>query len=118
MGRVSDEKLAQLYSEAQAFIFPQEEDFGLVAIEALASGRPVIAFRRGDIVENAREGEAAVFFNEQDKDSLKEAVRRFQSLTFNGEKIRQSVLKFDKKNFQVKMKEIVESEFAKKITNY
>lgn len=112
MGRVSDRELAGLYSSAQAFIFPQEEDFGLVAIEALASGRPVIAFRRGDIVENAKEGESGVFFFKQTKNDLKQAVLQFEKMFFDGQNIRQSVLKFDKKIFQSKMKEIVEKKWA------
>lgn len=111
LGRVSDQKLAQLYSFAKAFIFPQEEDFGLVAIEALASGRPVIAFRRGDIVENAQEGTSGIFFLQQTKKDLKEAIEKFEKTQFDGQKIRQSVLQFDKKIFQSKMKKTVEKKW-------
>lgn len=113
LGRVSDRKLAELYSQARAFIFPQEEDFGLVAIEALASGRPVIAFRRGDIVENAKEGESGVFFTQQTKAALKTAIKEFENKNFEGKSIRESVLKFDKKIFQSKIKETVETQWDK-----
>ena len=73
-GRLSDKELFETYANAKAFVFPQEEDFGLVAIEALASGRPLIAFRSGDIVENAKEGESGIFFSGQNEEALKEAL--------------------------------------------
>lgn len=108
LGRVSDEELCQIYSKAKGFLFPQEEDFGIVAAEALASGRPIIAFRSGDIVEHIKEGESGVFFNEQNKEGVKNAVKKFQKIDFDPQKIRKTSLKFHKKIFQEKIRNFVE----------
>jgi glycosyltransferase involved in cell wall biosynthesis len=111
LGRVSDEELRRIYSQAQAFLFPQEEDFGIVAIEALAAGRPLIAYHGGDIVEHVREGESAVFFHEQTVDALKDAVRRFKEIEFDPEKIRETSLGFSGNRFKSQIKEFVESQY-------
>ncbi len=108
LGRVSDKELSKIYSEAQAFIFPQEEDFGIVAIEALASGRPVIAYRAGDVEEHIEEGKSGIFFAEQTEDSLKKAIARFKKMKFQPEYIREQALRFDKELFKERIKSLVE----------
>lgn len=107
-GRLSDEELARTYSEAKAFIFPQEEDFGIVAVEAMASGRPIIAFRGGDIVEHVREGIEGIFFDEQTSDCLTKALEKFDPANFNPQQIRQRALPFDRETFKGKIKDYVE----------
>jgi len=107
LGRVSDDELKEVYSKAQAFIFPQEEDFGIVAIEALASGRPIIAFKAGDIVEHVEENKTGIFFEEQSKKSLMEAVLRFRELEFDPEYIRKSVVGFSESQFKDRIKKEV-----------
>jgi len=117
-GRVSDEELRDIYSKAQAFIFPQEEDFGIVAIEALASGRPLIAFKGGDIVEHIQIGKTGIFFENQTKEDLIDAVREYQKMDFDPKFIRSTALKFNKKNFQQKIQSLVEGKYEKfKIEN-
>ena len=111
LGRVSDDDLPEIYAKARAFIFPQEEDFGIVATEALASGRPIIAFRAGDIEERVTDGENGVFFEEQTVTGLMNAVKKFQTIKFNSEKIRKTVLKFDRDDFKNKIKKFVEREY-------
>ncbi|MFZ5982456.1 MAG: glycosyltransferase [Patescibacteria group bacterium] len=111
LGRVSDEELGKYYSKCQAFIFPQEEDFGIVAVEAFASGRPVIAYRGGDIPEHLREGENGVMFDSQTVDDIVEAVKKFQGMSFDGPAIRRTAEKFDREIFKAKIKEFVEREF-------
>ena len=109
-GRVSDKEIARIYSEAQAFIFPQEEDFGIVAIEALASGRPVIAYRAGDVEEHIEDGRTGIFFEKQTEDDIIKAIERFKKIDFNSEYIREQALKFDKRKFKRKIEEMVESQ--------
>ncbi|MFA5925430.1 MAG: glycosyltransferase [Parcubacteria group bacterium] len=112
MGRLSDEELADTFSRAKAFIFPQEEDFGIIAIEALASGKPIIAYRGGDIVEHVEEGREALFFDNQTPGDLIKALEKFSSYEFNGEKIRERSLKFDREIFKSKIRDYVEITIA------
>ncbi len=110
LGRVDEAKLPRYYAECRGFIFPQEEDFGIVAIEALASGRPLIAYRGGDIPEHMQEEKMGVFFEEQTSEAIVEAVGRFQSMNFDSAYIRSRVLHFDKEIFKAKIKDYVETE--------
>ncbi|MEX0870064.1 MAG: glycosyltransferase [Candidatus Spechtbacterales bacterium] len=107
-GLVSEEELASYYARAQALIFPQEEDFGITALESMASGRPVIAYGKGGAVEMIEDGKTGVLFNEQSIDSLKKAVHRFNSLDLSSEYIRASVEKFDKMNFRAQIISFIE----------
>lgn len=113
LGRVPDEALPKYYAECQAFIFPQEEDFGIVAEEAFASGRPVIAYRGGDIVEHLEEGKMGEFFDEQTASSLEEAIKRFQGKTYDAALIRSRAERFDKALFRAKIQSTVEALVAK-----
>ncbi len=100
LGRVSDAELAELYSRCLALVFPQEEDFGIVPLEAMASGRPVIAFRAGGALETVREGETGLFFDRQDAESLAETVRGFDPGDFDPRRIRRHALRFDSAVFK------------------
>jgi len=112
MGRVSDKELKKIYSRTQAFIFPQEEDFGIVAIEALASGRPVIAYRAGDIVENIEDGKTGLFFDNQTVKEIIHAVKRFQNIKFDPHYIRSKAMRFEKEIFKKKIKDFVEEKYS------
>lgn len=100
LGKVSDQELLNLYRKARALIFPQVEDFGIVALEAEASGTPVIAFASGGALETVKKG---VFFKEQTPEALREAVLRFETLQFEPEELRQAALEFDKPVFKTKI---------------
>jgi len=78
LGSVSDEALAGLYRDARALIFTPEEDFGIVPLEAQASGRPVIAYGRGGALETVSP-RTGVFFDTQTPEALADAVRRFEA---------------------------------------
>jgi len=107
-GRLSDEELAKTYSEAKAFIFPQEEDFGIVAIEAMAAGRPIIAFRGGDIIEHVEDGKEGIFFQKQTAECLIQALQKFDPKKFDSRKIREKALPFDREIFKVRIREYIE----------
>lgn len=113
LGRASEKELAKYYSECQAFIFPQEEDFGIVAIEAMASGRPIIAFHGGDIPEHVEEGKSGLFFYKQTPRDIYNVIRRFEDFSFNPHYVREQARKFDKSVFKSKIKEYIDKEFAK-----
>ena len=103
LGLVSDEKLANLYSQAQACVFPQEEDFGIVPLESMASGRPVIAFSGGGAIETVVKNKTGIFFNEQTSESLGAAVEGFYNRDFNPKDCREQAEKFDIKVFKDKI---------------
>ncbi|MCH7641254.1 glycosyltransferase [Patescibacteria group bacterium] len=109
VSELTDRQLASYYQKARAFIFPQEEDFGIVAVEAQAAGTPIIAYKAGgaldtviDPVKAKLTGQAAtgVFFDNQDKDSLIGAVKRFNRLKFNSEELVKNAEKFSKEIFK------------------
>jgi glycosyltransferase involved in cell wall biosynthesis len=79
LGRVSDADLRDLYARCRAFLMPGEEDFGITPVEALASGKPVIAFGRGGALETVPPF-GGVFFDRQTGESLAVAMHRFELL--------------------------------------
>ncbi len=110
---IPDNKLSQYYSRCRAFVFPQEEDFGIVAIEAMASGRPIIAFRGGDIPEHMEEGRSGIFIENQTAEGIISAVKKFKEEDFDPQYIRNQALKFDKDVFKSKVKAYIEDEYNK-----
>ncbi|MFC1623076.1 glycosyltransferase [Patescibacteria group bacterium] len=110
LGRVEDEELPKYYARCRAFVFPQEEDFGIVAIEAMAAGRPLIAYKGGDIVENMEDGKTGVFFEKQTSEDIIGAVKRFESHEYESEYIQNIARKFDRNDFKRKIKKYIEKE--------
>lgn len=107
LGRVPEEELPKYYAECRGFVFPQEEDFGIVAIEAMASGRPIIAYRGGDIVEHLEEGKMGVYFNEQTAEAIEQAVIGFDAGLYDPGYIRERALHFDKEQFKATIQDYV-----------
>jgi len=107
LGRQPDKELARHLAECRALVFPGEEDFGIVPLEAMASGRPVIAYKAGGALETVVDGETGIFFAEQSVNSLVQEIKRFQFLTFDKQRIRIHAEKFDKENFKRKIKGFV-----------
>ena len=98
---VNDEnELRKLYNGAQALIFPQVEDFGLVAAEAQACGTPVIAYGVGGAAEIVSEPETGVLFHEQTPEGLIKAVEICQKKRFNRAAISRSAQRFSKDKFK------------------
>ncbi len=100
LGNVSENKLISLYQNAQALIMPQEEDFGLAALEAQACGTPVIAFKRGGAVETVVENKTGLFFRKQKPESLIKAVKKFKKLKFHPQTCRKNALRFSLEKFK------------------
>lgn len=108
LGRQSDEVVRKYMAECKALLFPGEEDFGIVPVEAQSCGRPVIAYGKGGVRDSVIENETGVFFYEQTVEALKQAITNFETMTFDKQKIREHALTFDESNFQRKIKEFVE----------
>jgi glycosyltransferase involved in cell wall biosynthesis len=99
-GRLSDEDLTELMSRSKAFLFPGYEDFGIVVVEALAAGLPVIAYREGGASEILTP-ELGEFIQEQTPDSIGEAIQRFEKRTFNPDDARKRAQDFSVERFQL-----------------
>ncbi len=107
LNSVSDKDLTEYYNTAQAFIFPQIEDFGLVAAEAQACGTPVLAFRVGGGGEIVEHGKTGLLFNEQTPEAIIGAVRDFETRTFNRKQIGESAYRFSEDEFKRRLFEVV-----------
>ncbi len=107
-GWVSDDEIARAYEACRALLFPGEEDFGIVPVEAMAAGKPVIAFGRGGATETVLDGVTGLHFPEQTDGSLIRAIRTFESMSFDAEIIRRHAEKFDRKIFAEEMKRYIE----------
>ncbi|MFZ2299570.1 MAG: glycosyltransferase, partial [Candidatus Moraniibacteriota bacterium] len=109
-GFVGDDELATLYQGARAVVFPSEEDFGMVAAEALSFGTPVIAYEYGGIREIIRAGETGELFHAQTPEIIAEGVRRFLAREGKYDEVamRSSVAHLTKERFQKELKECIE----------
>jgi len=117
LGWQSDEELAQLYAKCTALIFPGEEDFGIVPLEAQASGKPVVAFSKGGALETIIDGKSGVFFPKQTAESLQQAFERLSLIKFNSTDIRRHALGFSRSIFKQKIKEYIEGKVRQHIHN-
>lgn len=107
LGWVSDSELAALYSCARALIFPAEEDFGIVPLEAMAAGCPVIAYRKGGALETVIEGQTGIFFDEPTAESLIAALERFDTLAFDEDFARRHAQRYDRAHFRSRLAETI-----------
>lgn len=109
LGELSDGEKAKYLSRAKAFINPQEEDFGISAVEAMASGCPVIAYDIGGVKETVIEGETGIFFEEQNWASLVDAVLRFEKMKFDRNHIKEYSQKFSDERFRREIREYIDN---------
>ncbi|TSA45777.1 glycosyltransferase family 4 protein [bacterium] len=99
LGKVTDEKLRELYSQARAFVFPPYEDAGIMPLESLACGTPVIGLSSGGTAEFIKDRETGVLFAKQNVESIAQAVKKFETLYFDPAKLRANALPYSKQNF-------------------
>jgi len=105
---ISRDETRQLFRDARWFLFPVEEDFGIVPLEAQACWTPVIALSIWWALETVVEWITWTFFGSQTANSLNKAIERFETMSFNWKKIREHARNFDTKIFKEKMLEFVE----------
>ena len=102
-GWQDDVALRTAMARCRAFVFPAEEEFGIAPLEAMAAGRPVIAYGRGALAETVVDGVTGLLFHEQTPEALIDALRRFEVTGWSSEKIRAHALRFGEARFQAEM---------------
>lgn len=105
LGWQNNTNLLNLYRDCRALIFPPEEDFGIVPLEAMACGKPVIAFGKGGALDTIVEGKTGLFFQEQTIDSLNRAIDSFDPGKFDPGLLRSHAEKFSKNNFSLRLQD-------------
>lgn len=100
VGRVSDQEMVDKIASAEALIFPSLEDFGIVPVEAMAAGTPVIAYKKGGSLDYIVEGKTGLFFQEQTVESLSETLKQFSSHQFNAKTLRSKADQFSTDAFR------------------
>lgn len=119
LGRVNDEFKAELFSKCLAFLHPQEEDFGISKVEAMASGRPVIAYKKGGALETVIDGKTGLFFEKQTVESLFSVVQKFYTdirrgaNKWNSAQIREHSKQFSLDKFKENINNFVKSKLDK-----
>jgi glycosyltransferase involved in cell wall biosynthesis len=110
LGAVSDKQLWQLYAGARALLYPvEDEDFGMVPVEAMAAGTPVIAHRSGGPQETILEGKTGLFIDDFQALSLGQAIKRCEQTSWDHHFISQHALQFNRARFQFKVNRLVAS---------
>jgi glycosyltransferase involved in cell wall biosynthesis len=126
LGWIEDARLASLYAECEALIFPGEEDFGIVPVEAQASGRPVIAYGKGGVKESvvgvdeadavAQSNSTGIFYADATTDHLIEAVERYQTIRsiFRPARLREHAKQFSRLAFKTQIMRFIEAKLEEK----
>lgn len=107
LGRVPFSELKHHFARCRALIFPGEEDFGMVPVEVMASGRPVIAYARGGALDTVVDGLSGLHVHEQTVEAFVEAVRSFKEEDFDPERIRTHAGTFGREPFKQRIRQIL-----------
>ena len=107
LGRCTDEKIEEIFENTKALIFPGVEDFGIVPLEAMASGKPVIAYKKGGALDTVIDKETGILFEKDTVEDLNDAIERFEGMKFCKEKLRLHAEKFSEDNFKENVKNYI-----------
>jgi len=109
LGAQPFEVLREHYARCRALLFPGEEDFGIVPVEAMASGRPVIGYGRGGLCDTVIDGKTGILFEKQTTESLIDAIKHFERIEtgFDPKTIRDHAATFNKIRFRLSISQII-----------
>lgn len=108
-GDASDAAVDKALNSAKGYIFPAEEDFGIVQVEALAAGAPVIAYGKGGTLDIVQDGESGVLFRHQTVGDVVGAIKKAEAIDFHPATLRRKSKRFDKGLFITKIRRVVET---------
>jgi len=114
LGEVSEAERDRLLGGARALLFPGEEDFGIVPVEAQAAGVPVIAYGVGGAQESVLDGQTGVLFSEQTAAGLAAAIERFEGLDLDVRQIRENARQFGRERFRKEMADVIDRAWSTK----
>ncbi len=114
LGRQSNEALRKLFAQCRGLLFPGEEDFGIVPVEAMAAGRPVIAFGKGGVCDSVRDGVSGILYRQQTVECLMDAIRRFDAEggSFSQEIIVSEAARFSAQRFRMEFDAMIRRSLA------
>lgn len=111
LGYVEFAKLKEIMERAKCFVFAAEEDFGIIPVEAQACGTPVIAYGKGGCLETVVEGQTGIFFYQQNVKAIVDAVRKFESMQWDYQSIRDHSEIFSSNNFKENILRLVSDKY-------
>lgn len=114
-GYVSEADKRLLLERAKGLIFPTNDDFGIVPVEAMAAGAPVIAYQAGGALETVKDGETGVFFREQTNQSVERALKKFNSAQFSAGALHKQAEQWDSSVFEQRLCHLIEECYAKHV---
>ncbi len=113
-GWLTDEEIIRYYQNCRAFLYPQEEDFGITAVEAQASGKIVIGYKAGGLLDTVIDGKTGILYSHQRVEELVKAIQSFDEKNFLAEDATKNATKFSEKVFHQKIEKLVNDEWQTK----
>jgi hypothetical protein len=110
---LTDKALVRYYQNCRAFLYAGDEDFGIVAAEAQACGKPVIAYKESGVSEIVKDKKTGILFGTQSVQDLERAIIEFEGIKISPSACRENVLKFDTQKFRTIFKDFVEEKYRK-----
>lgn len=114
LGKVSDDVLADLYVNCEAFVFPAEDDFGMTPVEAMLYGKPVIAYGKGGALESIIPGKTGEFFYENNVSSLKKVISSFKGENYSKKTCQIQAQQFSKSRFNKELRDFITEKWEEK----
>ena len=111
LGYIEDAKIVALMEKSKAFVFAAHEDFGIVPVEAMLCGTPVIAYGEGGIKDTVIDGKTGILYERQTVESLSTAIDKFESMSFDYARIAKHAFSFSEERFQQEIKSFIDEKW-------